>query len=131
MKLKDYRDTYYGLSAKASDVSRQLSFAGIAFIWIFKSEKGGSLSISPDLLWPALLFAGALALDLMHYVLGSLIWGVFARYREYKGNKDEDELDAPAYFNWPTLFCFWAKVIFVVTAYVLVLEYVYTLLKAH
>ncbi len=38
MKLSDYRETYYEFSGKLSDVSRQLSFAGIALIWLFKLD---------------------------------------------------------------------------------------------
>ena len=129
MKLEDYRADYYAFTSKASDVSRQLSFAGIAFIWIFKVDKGGPLAIPPTLLWPALLFAGALAIDLMHSVFGSLIWGAFARYHERKGTSDADEIDAPSYFNWPTLLCFWSKLILVMAAYVLVFRHVLKLLE--
>ena len=39
MKLSDYRETYYEFSGKASDVTRQLAFAGIAIVWIFKIEE--------------------------------------------------------------------------------------------
>lgn len=35
MTLSDYLASYYELSGKASDVSRQLAFAGIAVIWVF------------------------------------------------------------------------------------------------
>jgi len=38
MNLQDYRDDFYTYSGKASDISRQLAFAGIAIIWIFKKE---------------------------------------------------------------------------------------------
>jgi hypothetical protein len=36
MKLQDYRNDFYLFSGKASDISRQLAFAAIAIIWIFK-----------------------------------------------------------------------------------------------
>jgi hypothetical protein len=130
MKLEDYRKDYYGFSAKASEISRQLSFAGIALIWIFKIEKGGPLAVPTTLLWPALLFCAALALDLLHAVFGTLIWGAFARYQERRGAKDDDEIDSPAYFNWPTLLCFWGKVSAVVVAYALVFRHVLSLLQA-
>jgi hypothetical protein len=129
MTLKEYRDAYYAFSSKASDVSRQLSFAGIALIWIFKYDKGGQLVVPPGLVLPALLFAAALAFDLLHSAFGALIWGSFASYHEQRGAKDNDEIDAPAYFNWPMLFCFWSKLILVVAAYIFVLQHVFALLK--
>jgi hypothetical protein len=130
MKLEDYRDTYYTFSAKASDVARQLSFAGIALIWVFKTEKIGPLAIPGPLLWPAFLFIATLALDLFQSVFGSLIWGAFSHYHERKGITDEEEVDSPAYFTWPMLFCFWMKLFALATGYVFVLFYVYALVQA-
>lgn len=127
MQLQDYKDDYYSFSSRASDISRQLSFAGIALIWIFKSDRGGPLSIPLDLLWPAFLFASALALDLLHYIIGTFIWGRFYHYHENKGMKDTEELDAPRYFIWPISSCFWGKLAAVLAGYTLILKYVYTL----
>lgn len=131
MKLDDYRKDYYGFSSKASEISRQLSFAGIALIWVFKLDRDEILAIPTALLTPALLFCIALALDLLHAVLGTLIWGAFARYHERAGKQDNDELDAPAHFNWPTLLCFWGKVASVIVAYLLVLKYIHLLLYSY
>jgi hypothetical protein len=130
MKLEDYRNDYYSFSTKASEISRHLSFAGIALIWIFKLEKGGPLAIPSTLLWPALLLCSALSLDLLHAVLGTLIWGIFSRYHEQKGIQDCDEIDSPAWLNWPTLVCFWGKLAAVFVAYILVFRYVLLLLRA-
>ncbi len=130
MNLEDYRKDYYGFSAKASELSRQLSFAGIALIWVFRFENGGPLAVPAPLLLPALLFCAALALDLLHAVLGTLIWGAFARYHERKGTSDDGEIDSPAYFNWPTLLCFWGKVVAVALAYAFLFKYVLSLLQA-
>lgn len=129
MKLESYRSTYYELSGKASDVARQLSFAGIALIWIFKLENAGPLSIPAPLIFPAALFVVALALDLSQYVFGALIWGAFSHYHERKGKKDNQNVLAPVYFNWPALLCFWLKVATVLVAYFLVFTHVYSLLN--
>jgi hypothetical protein len=74
VKLEDYRETYYTLSGKARELCRQLSFAGIAVIWVFKAEKGGPLAVPAELFLPGFLFGAALALDLAQAFLGSLIW---------------------------------------------------------
>ena len=130
MKLEDYRKDYYAFSTKASEICRQLSFAGIALIWVFKVEKGGPLAIPTTLLWPTLYLCSALALDLLHAVFGTFIWGTFARFHERKGVQDSDEIDSPAWFNWPMLLCFWGKLTALIVAYALIFKYVLSLLRA-
>jgi len=127
MKLESYRSAYYDLSGKASDVARQLALAGIALIWIFKLDNAGPLAIPVPLLLPAALFVVTLALDLLQYVFGALIWGAFNRYHESKGKKDDEDVLAPSYFNWPALFCFWLKLCTVLIGYMTVFKYVFSL----
>jgi sugar/nucleoside kinase (ribokinase family) len=50
MKLSEVRDAYETLSGKASEIARQLSLAGIAVIWIFKSGTDQAPSIDQHLL---------------------------------------------------------------------------------
>lgn len=38
MKLKKIQEQYYLQTTRASDVARQLAFAGIAAIWVFKTD---------------------------------------------------------------------------------------------
>lgn len=122
--LVEYRDDYYALSGKASDVVRSLGFAGIAVIWIFKSAQPEGKYILPlDLYWAGLLIVASLALDLLQYALGALIWGAFWRLNEKSGVLDDEKLDAPSYFNWPALICFWGKLLTMIIAYALVLVY--------
>lgn len=126
MKLDDYRNEYYEASAKASEVARQLSFAGIALVWIFKEENAGPLSVPESLVWAALYFAGSLALDLLHATTRTAVWGAFQYYHERKGTDEKEELDTPAYFNWISLICFWGKLISLLAGYVFVLYFVYS-----
>ena len=130
MKLVDYRTDYYTFSGKASDVARQLAFAGIALIWIFKVEKGGPLALPEDVLFPAGAFVVALSLDLLHYVYAALVWGAFSTYQKsWKKKKDQDELpDAPSFLNWPALACFWLKLLAVLIGYWSLLQYMRQLL---
>jgi hypothetical protein len=130
MTLEEYRKDYYSFSTKASELSRQLSFAGIALIWLFKLEKGGPLDVPATLLLPAFLFCLSLALDLAHAVIGTIVWGAFARQHERKGVKDDAELDASAWLNWPALVCFWGKLASVFVGYVLVLSHIAAQLRA-
>lgn len=127
MKIEDYRESYYTHSGKASDVARQLSFAGIALIWVFKSEIAGTPAVPEQLLLPAVLFVASLALDLMQYVFGALIWGAFARHHERRHVTETAELSAPIYLNWPGILCFWLKTTITIAAYFLVLMYLSSL----
>ena len=127
-KLSDFRADYQWFSGKASDVARQLSFAGIALIWIFKID-GKPIPIIPEkLLSPAVLFILTLTFDLLQYSVASLIWGAFARYQEKKRDKINEDpvLSAPKYYNWPSISFFWAKLIFVFWAYALIFKYVFS-----
>ena len=60
MKLSDYRETYYEFSGIASEVSRKLSFAGIALVWLFKIENSPIPKVPNELIFPT----GLLALSL-------------------------------------------------------------------
>jgi hypothetical protein len=123
MTLEKYRETYYDLSAKASDIARQLSFAGIALIWVFRDGAPDPTSLPRVLLLPTTLLIAALACDLLQYIIGTAVWGAFARHQEKNGKKPDSALLAPGYFNWPALFFFWSKLVNVLAAYFLILRF--------
>ena len=126
MKREDVRKAYDQFSSKASDISRQLSLAGIAIIWIFRvGEKTGGVTFSNSLLLPLGAFTLALALDLAHYVYGSLAWSIFNRVKEKQGVADTDVFRAPPWINWPSIAFFYAKVTVTVVAYIYVLWYIW------
>lgn len=124
MKLSEYRKTYYELSAKASDVARQLSFAGIAIIWIFKMDIKPIPIIPKPLLLPVVLFASALAADLLHYITATSIWGFFHWWKEKNKYESDPDLTASRFLNWPVLALFWLKLMLVIFAYVFVIKYI-------
>ena len=116
-KLQDYRDAYEYFSGKASDVSRQLAFAAIAIIWLFKKETAGQLTIPPELILPGILVVSALAFDLLQYCLGALIWYFYYRHLEREGTSETAELSASVWLERPITLFFWIKVILVISAY--------------
>lgn len=124
MKLSEYRKDYQFFSGKLSDITRQLAFAGIALIWVFKID--GTLPRVPnDLLLPTALLALGLALDLLQYGVQTVIWGLFHRFHEKRrrsGDSDPDVEASPCY-NWLALLLFWSKVITVSIALFLVTQY--------
>jgi hypothetical protein len=73
--VEHYRQTFYEFSGKASDATRQLAFAAIAVIWLFKKDAPqGQLSIPYDLFVPGILVVAALTADLLQYTVGAGIW---------------------------------------------------------
>ena len=135
MSLDSLRGAYTDLSGIASTVARQLAFAGIALIWIFKTDQSdGLIAIPIGLLWPTVGLIIALALDLLQYAVASLVWGSFARIKERQLRehaRDAEQLeelsnnvDAPAWLNWPSIAFFWGKLFAVLSSYVLLLDYV-------
>ena len=124
-KLKDvehYRKTFYEFSEKASNATRQLAFAAIAVIWLFKKETPqGQLSIPHDLIFPGILVVAALAADLLQYTVGAGIWYTYYRYLELKGISEVS--DHSSWLDGPIQVLFWGKIVFVILAYFLILRF--------
>lgn len=113
MKLSAARDNYYALSGTLSTVNRQLSFAGIAVVWIFAMTSGDDVIVLPrSLHWPLLFLVAALAFDLFHYAVATLIWGSFHRHHDKKNVAAEDDVPAPGWFNRPAITFLTLKVVF-------------------
>lgn len=105
------RETYYFYTGKASDINRQLIFAGIAIIWLFKTDGEGQFSLPIDLLLPAKAFILALILDILQYIIAGAIYGLTNRYHEWKGTSEDSIVSVPVWFNWPGLVFFYSKVL--------------------
>ena len=119
--LEEFRKYYYEFSGKASDRARHLAFAGVAIVWIFRTGQSTETTFPKDLLFPLILFATVLALDFFQYVAQALSWGIFSRWHEKTGAKDEQTLTAPQWMNWVPLAMFWGKIIIVTVAYLLLI----------
>jgi hypothetical protein len=117
MLLKDYRETYYTFTGKASDINRQLAFAAIAVIWLFKRDVSGVPSVPPPLILPGALVVLALAVDLLQYLLGAIIWYCFYRSKEKAGIPENRDIDHSPWLERPITALFWVKVACTITAY--------------
>lgn len=121
LKLADVREAYYTYTAKASDIARQLAFAGIAIVWVFSGgggSTGAPVHVPRDLTLIGLVLVIALASDFLQYVWASGAWGILGRLREQRQRATADLL-APLWINYPTDVFFWTKLILVTLAYVL------------
>jgi hypothetical protein len=117
-KAWENRDLFSG---KASEITRQLAFSGVAALWLFKSTSANTPQIPGDLVFPLFMLVLALALDFAQYVVGSLEWHIFVRNQERASSatdKDDDIADSPGWLNWPHECFFWMKVIVLMIGYI-------------
>ena len=124
-RLSEYSKDYYEFSGKASDVARQLAFAGIALVWIFRIEDGAAPSIPQQLLLPTALLALTLAFDLLQYITATSIWGIFQWRKDrkrYKYNPDP-KLEAPYWYPRPQFIFFVLKLCSILIAFILLTRY--------
>jgi hypothetical protein len=124
MTRKDCLAAYQDFSAQTSENVRNLSFAAIAVIWVFRVEPSdGGFALSSPLLAAGTASVLALMLDFLQYAYATIAWGRFHRIKELEGASIDSEFSAPARINWPTLFLFWAKVASVAVAYGILLGF--------
>lgn len=133
MKLSDYRETYYEFSGKASDVARQLAFAGIAIIWLFKVQAADFPKIPKELILPTITLALSLAFDLLQYVAGTTVWGIFQWYHEKQLNdlSQDPEIESSTKLKWPQFTFFILKLIALILSYYLIIKYLSIIWMAH
>jgi hypothetical protein len=124
MNPESVRETYYFYTGKASEINRQLIFAGIALIWIFKTENSNHIALPLDLLLPAKVFIVALVLDILQYIISGIIYGIANRYYEFKNIPENTDFTMPVWFNWPGLLLFYGKLLANLCAYYYLYQYV-------
>jgi hypothetical protein len=123
MNLQGYRETFYTFSGKLSDVCRQLAFAGIGVIWLFKKDSPSGLSIPRELFVPGAFVVAALAFDLLQYALGSAIWRIFYLRQEQQNVGEDVDIDHGAGWELPIWIMFCLKTICIAVAYGFLLDF--------
>jgi hypothetical protein len=129
MKLDAIKECYHYYSGKASDLVRQIAFAGIGIIWIFKIDQSGTPILSHEFIMPIALLLAALFFDFFQYFYGSVLYDASYRWREsqkQKGNLKEDH----NFKTWPKLLwpmdaCFYLKSVLLIAAYVILAKHLY------
>jgi hypothetical protein len=124
MKLKDALETYLKLATRVNDLTRQLCFAGLGIIWLFKIDGAGGQKLPKFLLIPSAAIAVALLCDFLQFVYGTLAWERLHDLKEHQRDVDEDTVFfTPRSIIVPTKIMFLAKIAFVSAAYVMLLGY--------
>jgi hypothetical protein len=127
MKLSKLREDRDYFTEKLSDIVRQLDFAGIAIIWIFRSGGPGTGGIhySQQLILPLLLLVGSLACDLLQYGYASLVWDLRYRHYDKMGISDGTDVRENKYINLPTRIFFWVKSVLCAGAFIFLFAFLW------
>ncbi|WP_330746866.1 hypothetical protein [Chryseobacterium sp. CP-77] len=131
MKLSEYQQDYYTFTGKLSDITRQLSLAGIAIIWIFKTNFKDKIILDESLLYSAILILSSLTSDLFQYTYQSIIWSRFYHKEKKKGKNDDDIVSSPENLNYFSWFLFGLKVILLIIAYIKILIFLNEKITTH
>jgi len=127
MTLKEIREDYVRYSTNVSELCRNLSYAGIGIVWIFKQSNSDDKltvlfmnSIPENLRWALILFIAVLVVDLFQYVLQTGIW--YPYYKKYKKlhlGEDEENviLQEPENYNIVPWAIWIVKLLLVIVAY--------------
>lgn len=119
MQLEKAWNNVDTLTGKASDLTRQLAFAGIAVVWVFKNSTQAAI-VPNDFVVALFLLVITLAFDFLQYAVGGVVWRVFLSRQLNKhagSNKDDEVDDAPGWINRPANLFFYGKLALIVLSY--------------
>jgi len=122
MELQEYKKISQQYTSKASEIGRQINFAGIGIIWIIRTSNE-SLKLSNSIvLIPLILISLSLLFDFCQYFFGGVIWINFYRQKEKEGiSKDADVL-SEGWRNKILYGFYYLKFIFMVFAYIFIIR---------
>jgi len=119
-RLSDIDQTKNDATGRASDVGRQLAFAGIATIWLLRDE-AGTRPFGNVLLIALTLLALALLADFLQYVYCSFVWRRFYNEQFDKHKNDDALVDIPDSLSERTYIFFKTKIGLLFVGYVFLL----------
>ncbi|MEA5080027.1 MAG: hypothetical protein VB024_00200 [Dysgonamonadaceae bacterium] len=132
MKLSDYKETYEYFSGKVSDIARSLSFMGFGFVWLLIGGLDGFTKekIPALLMWVLGLLVVYLILDLIHYIYQTIVWYCHFKKleKDHGPNTTKNDLLGPESYNICGWHIFGFKIFTLITAYVVLLKYIFELL---
>jgi hypothetical protein len=133
MELKGYKTEADYFTKAVSDLIRQLAFAGIAIIWIFKisANPNDKLIVNQphlipnELLLPLFFLVMTLVFELLQFLIPAIIYTLYFREEEKKNNNNTTvNVTAPIWYTYPG-YTFWGlKIISLVTGYYFILTFI-------
>ncbi len=124
MKLEQFKKEAHEFQGLTSGLVRQLAFAGIALIWIFKLDKPKDHLIPNECYLPLLFFVLTLIFDFLQYFVPSIIWMRFFKYYEKINNGNvEVDLKTKNIYTYPGYFFYYTKIISLGIGFYLVMSF--------
>ena len=130
MKLSKFREKADKYTSKTSEITRQLSLAGVAIIWLFYHQNLQSPALDKFLLIPLIFLVLALLFDLLQYFVGGKTWMDFYRKKEkeLRSLENDPEILAPSRLNKPIYFFYYGKIVLMVFSYFFIIGYLLDIL---
>lgn len=127
MKLSEIRKAYEELSGLLSKFNRQLAFAGIGIVWLFRvTDSTGNTTIDPKMLTPILCFVISFACDLLQYLYLSIAWYIYYWCQRNKNVEENAEVKESEYMNIPAWILWFLKAVALIIAYYFLGLYLYS-----
>jgi hypothetical protein len=122
MKLEKYKKKSHDYTAKASEIARQLNFAGIGIIWIVKTTFPELKLNDSLLLLPLTLIAISLICDFLQYLVGGIIWIFFYNSKIKAGISNTDDVQTTVWRSRVLYIFYYIKFTFMFIAYFFIIK---------
>ena len=119
--LQEWGEQSVELAKRTSEINRQLVFAGIAIIWIFKNPDNSPAIIKDGLILPLFLYILSLSVDLFQHFFGAMSWYVFYHIKLYKSQNgklsDDEDVTGPSWIDFTSTSLFVVKIVLNIIGY--------------
>lgn len=93
MKLRKYLENSRDYTDKASDIARQLNFAGIGLVWLILSLNKDAEISDLYILLPLITISISLFIDFLQYAVGAFLWKNFYKKKIEEGMSADVEVN--------------------------------------
>jgi hypothetical protein len=121
--LKDVWAYYSSYNKSVNEITRQIAYAGIAIIWVFRVTASNQIHVPKGLFIAGFFIGLALFLDYLQYIVGSMIYERFGTRMEKKIKTDDEEFQEPEELLRPMDALFYAKIVAVLAGYIFIMKF--------
>jgi hypothetical protein len=118
MKNSEIWKSYDNFTLDLSNNVRKLAFAAAAIAWLFKDDQYNFPQLVKWSLFFTILF---FIFDILQYFLGAIVLKHWVEKEETKMHEETGSIDGeyekPRYVDYPPYYCWWLKVLMLLTSY--------------